>query len=380
MKSIHSRIITTGKAGVGTVFAVVVLGIMASPLVETAEGAPMPDVCDQTESGERLRCHFGNIVAQQQETANMIDTMPNVPDIQKQAIKNQVARTDRARGRASNNDFKQLIRKTDLQCQIAELDAASGGNGDGDGVCTGGEMCAEVLGDGIGNDDGVCQPRNGKKREMCVQLCDSEGINDNPDNFDQGLGADVEEQLMDLTDQYMRVNDALTDEALVQSAVQALAAAGNDCAAVISARTNVNTFAFLTGVAGGSRMAADIAERFCDQTVFGANGAGACSVIEGIAGLAAITVDTFAFIEGDVDSQTVDATLRCVQSLNTQAGQTTDALDAVSNSLINLNIRLDTVNNRLDAVDQKLISVEGQVQTVDDLLRTPQGNRDGFAD
>ncbi|MGH9750815.1 MAG: hypothetical protein ACRD6R_12935 [Candidatus Polarisedimenticolia bacterium] len=323
--------------------------------------------------------------------------MPSVPEKQKQALMKQVERNDRARGRTSAEEFKQLTKKSKTACQVLEI--AGDNMGDDDGVCTGNEDCVEVMGDQIGNDDGICRPRNGRNREACVEICDEEAINSDPGNFDDdptqpSLGKDVEEQLDDITDQYVELNQMLEQEAQVRSAAGILAGSGDSCATVIAARANVNTFAFLVGLAGGLRMGADIAERFCDQTAFGVNTAAVCSVIEGIAGAGQITATIFQFGDSSVDSDTADASFACLKSLSGDLGTLSGDLGTLSSdvrgigsavgdgnaALAAIQTRIDDLQLQLNGLRQMVDGVRGQVAEVRQLLSTPQGQREGFPD
>jgi hypothetical protein len=339
----------------------------------------------------------------------MIAFMPTVPEKQKQALMKQVERNDRARGRTPADEFKQLTKKSKTTCQILEI--AGDNMGDDDGVCTGNEDCVEVTGDQIGDDDGICRPRNGRNREACVEICDEEAINSDPGNFDDdptqpSLGKDVEEQLDDITGQYVELNQLLEQEAQVRAAAGILAGSGDPCAAVIAARANVRTFAFLVGVAGGTRMGADIAERFCDQTAFGVNTAAVCSVIEGIAGAAQITASIFQFGDSSVDSDTADASFACLKSLSGNLGALSTNVGALSTdvgalstdlgvlstdvrgigsavgdgnaALASVNARIDGLQQQLNGLRQMVDGVRGQVAEVRQLLSTPQGQREGF--
>ena len=387
------------------------LALLAGLVLVTSVSAapPAPAACDQQDSGERIRCRFGNIIAQQRAAADMVGFMPDVPEKQKEALKKQVERNDRARGRTSTEEFKQLTKKSKTACQVLEI--AGDSMGDDDGVCTGNEDCVEVAGDQIGDDDGICRPRNGRNREACVEICDEEAINSDPGNFDDdptqpSLGKDVEEQLDDMTGQYVELNQLLEQEAQIRSAAGILAGSGDPCAAVIARRANVNTFAFLVGLAGGTRMGADIAERFCDQSVFGANAAAVCSVVEGIAGAAQITASIFQFGDSSIDSDTADASLACLKSLNTDLGALSTDVGALSSdvgdlsadlgalstdvrgigsavgdgnaALASVQARLDGLQQQIDGLRQMVDGVRGQVAEVRTLLSTPQGQREGF--
>jgi len=328
---------------------------------------PTPQTCDDADSGTRIKCRFGNIVEQQKKTAEMIDLGANFPESQKEALRKQVERTSRARNRTSAEDYKQITKKPRPVCQVLEIDGD--GVGDDDGVCKGNEDCVEVAGDQIGNDDGICRPLNGRNREACVEICDDEAINSDPDNFDddptqESLGADVEEHLDELTDQYVELNEMLEQDMQLRSAARVMSANGDPCAVVIAARQNANLVAFTVGFADGARMGADIAEAFCRQDAAGFNSSVACSVSEGIAGVARIIAGAMQFGDADISSNTLDASYACLQSLNTAVGESNSDLDAIQS-------QLNTLQQMVDSLQREL----GEVKL---LVTTPLGRREGF--
>jgi hypothetical protein len=360
-------------------FAVAALALLL-PAAQ-ASAAPVPEACDQQDSGERLKCRFGNIVSQQRATAEMVTFMDDVPTVQKQAFMKQVERNDRSHGRAPAGDFKQLTRKSRPTCQIAEV--MGDGKGDDDGVCTGNEDCVEVMGDQIGDDDGVCRPRNGRNRETCVEICDSEAVDSDPANFDDdptgdSTGRDIEEQLIDITDQYIELNDLLEEDMQLRAAAGVLADSGDPCATVIAARANTNLFAFLVGLADGTRIGADIAERFCDQSVLGNNAAAICSIIEGIAGAAKVVATIFQFGDADIDSRTLDASYACLQSLQASVGDSNDSLDALQSQMNRMQSQMDGIEAQIGNLRAMVSQVQGQVGEVRTLVTLPLGQREGF--
>jgi hypothetical protein len=192
----------------------------------------------------------------------------------------------------------------------------------------------------------------------------------------------------------------------MQTAAAVLATGGDPCAAVIARRANANTMAFFVGLASGTRIGADIAERFCDQTVFGANTAAVCAVIEGIAGAAGGTAVVFQTVDSAIDSDTVDANLACLKSLNTDlatldanvggvksdvgalsadVGSVAQNVLSISASVGDGNAALATIQTRIDGLEQQIGGVQqmldvlrGNVAEVRLLLSTPQGQREGF--
>lgn len=360
-------------------------------LADSTVAAPPPrETCDQQDSGERIKCKFGNLVTQQESTAGKIASMPETTEAQKMALMNKADQTRSAHTRASEGDFKQLTKKADPQCQIREIEGD--GVGDDDGICKGNEDCVEAMDDQIGNDDGICHPRNGKNREACVEICDAEGINSDPDNFDddpdaESLGRDVETQLDAATEQYVEINEMLDQETQLRAAARILADNGDPCAAVIAARTNdVLVAALLTGDET-LRGVADIFERICDQTVLGSNGSIACIVLETAAALASLANATFQSIENQIDSDTIDRSFACLKTVSLSLGALGGSADTVHTKLDSLRVSagendaaLDSIQLRLNGLEQQVRDVQQQLTDVKTLLNTPQGRREGFPD
>jgi hypothetical protein len=328
---------------------------------------PQRQQCDQQDSGARIKCKFGNIIEQQQASVEMISFMPGFPQSQKDALVEQVNRNRRAQGRSAEEDFKTLAKKAHPKCQVLEI--TGDGIGDDDGVCKGNEECVEVAGDQIGNDDGVCKPRNGKNRETCVEICDQEGLNSDPDNFDDdpnqdSQGRDVERHLDEVTNQYIELNEMLEEDLQVRAAARILTENGDPCAQVFAARHNINFVAFTLGFAETMQAGHNVLENFCRQDVLGNNVSAPCAVSAGIAGIARVTLAVLQFDDGNVNSDTIDGTYACLQSLNTSAGETNQSLDAIQ--------------TKLNTLEQMMNSLQNEVAEVKTLVTTPLGRREGF--
>ena len=353
-----------------------------------AQPPPAPEACDQQDSGARIKCKFGNVIAQQQAAADKISGMPKATESQKKALTNKADNAGHAQGRASDEDFKQLTKKSTLKCQVREIEGD--GKGDDDGVCKGNEDCVEVDDDQIGNDDGICHPRNGKNREACVEICDQEAISADPDNFDDdpnqdSRGRDLEAELDQATEQYVEINKMLDEETQLRAAVSILAANGDPCAAVITARSNEILLAALVAGDETLRGIADIYERICDQTVLGSNGSIACLVLETVAALASLANATFEAIESDIDSETMDQSFACLKNVKASIGASAVSTDTVHTKLDKLRVSagetdaaLDSIQVRLDTLQQRMNELQQEVTNVKTLLNTPQGRRDEF--
>lgn len=326
--------------------------------ISTSQAAPPAD-CVQQDSGDRLKCKFQNIIEQQEESATKLSSMGNIPADRTDKLMRQVGNTMSTNSRTGPSDFKQLTKKGQAQCDIVELLNHAQSNGDGDGICTGNEMCEEDNDDQIGNNDSVCMPKNGKKREACLQICDAEAIRGNPNNFDDSpgsRGADFEKVLDDITDDYVELNNNLGQSVAIMASFAAQASS-DSCGAVLNARPTDKQLDNSFMAAYIAENLAEQADNICNLDAAGFNVAVACIVTDGIFIVAKGIADTITSANETVDSQTIDATLACVKDLQAAAGDQAAQLDAID---AKLNTTLEMLNETIE------------------LLITPQGQRDGF--
>ena len=333
----------------------IVIALMSN---STSQAAPPAD-CAQQDSGDRLKCKFQNIIEQQEESASKLSSMGNIPADRTDKLMRQVGKTMSTNSRTEPADFKQLTKKGQTQCDIVELLGHAQSNGDGDGICTGNEMCEEDNADQIGNNDSVCSPKKGKKREMCLQICDTEAVRGNPNNFDDSpgsRGADFEEVLDDITADYLELNNDL-DQSVAVMASFAAQASSDSCGAVLNARPTDKQLDNSFMAAYIAENLAEQADNICNLDAAGFNVAVACIVTDGIFIVAKGIADTITSANDSVDSQTIDATLACVAELKATA---------------------DEQANQLNAIDSKLNTTLEMLNETIELLTTPQGQRDGF--
>jgi hypothetical protein len=363
---------------------------LASLATAAAAEPPVRQVCDQADSGERIKCKMGNIVEQQRGLAAKVGQSAGIPEEQKRALSRAVEGAEKARHRADPSEFKHLTRKSKVACQTREI--IGDGKGDDDGVCKGNEDCAEVIGDQIGDDDGICSPRNGKKREACVEVCDAEAVDDDPENFDDdpnadSRGRDIEESLDGVTDQFEQLNAVMGAGELLPASAARLSALGvhGACTTFIDDRPPQWAIDVVMGAqiaADGVRALADVNERFCDQTIFGFNGASVCAVVEGIAGGARIVASILEGLNTGVDRHTIDAIWDCLQETS---NQTAVAVGAVAGDLSAVGANVGAVDAKVNAVAQQLEHVQGTLAAVQTtlanitaLLNAPPGQRTTF--
>jgi hypothetical protein len=209
----------------------VVLAITAVAL-SLPVAASAKDECSDEDTGKRLKCNmekasesFGALV----DTATQ-DDMEFFSENQKKQLVNLKERAKNETVRVNALDYKRYGKKDDrdVECVIRERigDVRAEDDANGNGVCDEGEFCignedgvcqeeefvlenpykggcAELLDDGVGDDDGICDPKgqSGQFRETCLEDCGQDVIlaENVEKNIDVDRAAAVEQSLQDLT-------------------------------------------------------------------------------------------------------------------------------------------------------------------------------------
>jgi hypothetical protein len=316
-------------------------------------------VCNQPDSGERIKCKFDNVNSEMSDTVDYL-TDPDVDFLtpeQKDHLKHARDRTLKKTGNIPEKDFKKLSKKRDAECEIQEIlgDVEprndTNGNeecdeleiciGDEDGICSPDEMahggCAEVLNDGIGDDDGICETK-GKYDEACVEICDPDSIIGKQGNVDNEESFDVEESLDDVTDLFDEVNPSIANFVEYMATQKALvSAAGNSASACTSLLVNTRQFDFITlqgtlAGANAAKLAADSCRDACTQTSFGWNCRAVCLCFGLAENVLAEISAAFELQDDTVTAERVDAAVLCLEEL----GSKIDGIDKKIDSVINL--------------------------------------------
>ena len=258
--------------------------------------------------------------------------------------KNETARTP-------PQEFKHQSRNRRVDCVIRErlgdVDDKGKPLGNEDGLCDGVEMaaggCAEVLDDGIGDDDGICESK-GKFDEACVEDCDVDltMAAGKEDNVHQGKRADLEQSLDDMTGVLDEANGRLKTHLAASKKVMAMAEACDqgamgacDYLQCIMADARPNSADVIEGLIGGAAGAKTIADGCRDMANWDlfTTRSWICIVPGLIAnGLEAAAV----FMETRDDSRSatrLDATAACVSESGDQLQTITTSLEGVVNLL-----------------------------------------------
>ncbi|MGI6639071.1 MAG: hypothetical protein ACOX4Z_08515 [Desulfobulbus sp.] len=349
--------------------------------------APVPafgrDCTTEKDTGRKMQCRAENLneAVDGLVTTVVDDQGGHFSTSQKTQLKNVKARAQNETGRLESEDFKSIAKKRKEECPVQEIlgdpaspaaDLNNNGECDGteiclgneDGICNGKEMalggCAEVLNDGIGDDDGICE-NQGKFHEACVQLCETDAImtEGSETNVDADRAAEMDRALTSATALVEDADTKVKDFLAVRSGEVVMAAACDPAAMppcvylkCLLTENRTSTSDTIEDLAFSAVVLQGIADAFRDlsDTTIPIPFTGGSIDARGAAiplGLAANAVHTIAsLVEVIDDSETaarVDATARC----------------AMDNS------------DQLTVIDEL-------ATTANLLLRTPLGQRDGF--
>ena len=258
--------------------------------------------------------------------------------------KNETARTP-------PQEFKHQSRNRRVDCVIRErlgdVDDKGKPLGNEDGLCDGVEMaaggCAEVLDDGIGDDDGICESK-GKFDEACVEDCDVDltMAAGKEDNVHPGKRADLEQSLDDMTGVLDEANGRLKTHLAASKKVMAMAEACDqstmgacDYLQCIMADARPNSADVIEGLIGGAAGAKTLADGCRDMANWDlfTTRSWICIVPGLIAnGLEAAAV----YMETKDDARSsarLDATAACVSESGDQLQTITTSLEGVVNLL-----------------------------------------------
>jgi hypothetical protein len=321
-----------------------------------------PDCSGKADRGERIKCQTEGLLEATQDSVDQAINLGVLTEKQKQNLNNSLERGRKHSARTGPTGYKGLAKKNEVSCAMKELSLKAAMDfgvtgdpkwkpGDEDGVCEKNETCEEIIGDQLGNDDGLCSPTNGKKKEECVQLCDTAAVADNEDNFDAERSDDIESTIIEATEATEASNVRMAEAVALMRMMDLLRAESEStgpCEMLPGNRTPLPDGLRYSVVA--ARGVANIHDKFCNQDVAGFNGASACAVFEGIL----YTVEqVFVAIDdknADVTTETIDLTRECVQQISADVAET----------------------------KAEILEVKRLVKKTNRLLRTPQGRREGF--
>jgi len=297
------------------------------------------DCSAEADTGARLKCKTENLNDSFDSFTTTIsnDNTGTFTAEQKNQIRNIKEHVSNETGRTPPQDFKQMGKKRDLTCHTREI--VGDGIGDEDGICTGNEPCAEVVDDGIGDDDGICVDK-GKYKEACVQICDPDLVMAEGDetNVDRGRADDMEQALDDVTAVLDESGQAVSTVMRVRSMQAACdQATMSNCeylgCLVKNGRTlTSDSIEALVGAASAARLLADsIKDIMKWDKLF--NCAAVAAISEGIASAVNIAAVTMEVVDDCQTGERIDLLALCIQENGNKAKQVEASLTEIAKLL-----------------------------------------------
>jgi hypothetical protein len=277
--------------------------------------------------------------------------------------------------------FRASVRKQkaeDEDCYVKEIIGDSGPHaGDDLQPCTKNEDCEEVLDDGIGDDDGICNLR-GNNREVCVQVC-QQPLPSDDENYDGNVAAESEQGLIELEGALRDATEEIkksTRRMLATFAARPLDRIGTACDQYqfdqFPGLFALQTAQVAKNITGAAFNACSV---LCHQDAFGWNCQAACLGFSIVDGIANIVFDAFDLVDGDNGGEQLDRMARCTTELSQDVASISGAVGGTQESLDEVNARLDAIEASLAALSE---SMHQRFDSVDTLLCTPQGQRACF--
>ncbi len=316
---------------------------------------------DPTEINERLNLKFE---ALNESLSGLVDqAVVENADIFTPAQRDHMLK---ARGRANRSrqrvheagGLKRLARKGKLECVVNEIFGDNIGNDDG--ICEKGEMCEEIVGDGIGDEDGKCEWKFCGKKELCVENCDEDAVDEVGDNYDMEAADDIEGSIDDVTnilDDASFMLEVRSQQMAVMAAIKQAVDPNDKCALLPVARQRSHTYGELQAMlaaANVATMAYNSCDSGCNQDAFGFNCSAVCIVLAVASGIVDTISDACELQDDTVTAEQVDAACECLNQMG-------DEISGLKEQLGDLS---DMVEERFNEVVE--------------LLNTPQGQRPEF--
>jgi hypothetical protein len=203
------------------------------------------------------------------------------------------------------------------------------------------EWCAEVIGDGIGDDDGFCEERKSKGEkwylEPCVKLSGAEAIDGQDENFDETKLIAIETALESQTETLNRTNQVLAeklDELGTQMALadEIMAEDGAPCEEMElggpeDTRREYRQLQDALVAATTADAAYNMCTPFAGQTSFGFNAEATCAGLAIVDGFYSGLWESVELIDDSITSARLDNAVTCLGHLKEKMQGVQSALD-----------------------------------------------------
>ncbi len=301
---------------------------------------------------------------------------PLLTDSQQEHLQSARVRAQNAKERShkAKSFFGQVKKqKTEVgDCYVKERIGDIGQPRGGDDIqpCEKGEICEELAGDQIGNDDGECDTTgNPKEREVCVKVCESAMPDDDP--YDPETAFDTEKGLEELEEV---IDDATGEVKKAMARMQTYYTTRPPEQVDECDQFEFGLFPPWYALQA-SQVAKNVADAVfnscsvaCNQDAFGWNCEAACVAFAVIAGVLNGVDDAFSVIDGGNGSDQLDRVAKCNRQLNEKLVAQKGALDEANAMISELLVQVETLAKTMEA----------RFLVMEDLLCTPHGQRECF--
>lgn len=356
-------------------------GAQAAPPVERDCDALFPadrynDRIDcKTENANAVMFRYVDAALEFDRASRAANRAPVFSDAQASSLLASRDRAQTAKVRAHQAQlFRAKVKKqksAEDDCYIKER--IGDGAGNETQPCESGEVCEEVLDDGIGDNDGACETK-GKNKEVCVQICQAPLATDDA-NYDPDAAVEAEQEIDELAVALEEATDEITRTTARMRAAYAAAPATRaplDCSQyeydLFPGPVALQTAQVAKNVTGAAFNSCSVV---CNQDAFGWNCEAGCLVLAILDGIANAVNDGFQVAADSNDGAQMDRLTRCttelksnVDALLLSAGNTEDALAEVQQRLSEMTDQINALatemGTRFDAIDQQLCLPQGQ--------------------
>jgi len=339
----------------------------------------------KTENANVALFEYVDAVVEFDRSRRELDREPIFTDSQMEQLLRGRERAQGAKNRTHEaKTFRGQVKRQkpeDEDCYTMEL--LNDNKGDDIQPCVAGEDCEEVIGDGIGNDDGKCKLQ-GNNREVCVQVC-QQPLPTDEETYDPAQAQDTEKGLEELQ---MALADATeeTRKAIDRMRENHEATRGqDDCGMFEFDLAPTATALQVAQVAKNASGAAfNGCSVVCNQDAFGWNCEAACLVFAIIDGVLNGVNDALSIADGNNGSAQLDRVARCSEQLDDKvsgiAGSVDEnaaAIDGLETQLDEVQVQLGDLRVQIDLLAELMIQ---RFDMVDGYLCIPQGQRECFPD
>jgi hypothetical protein len=213
--------------------------------------------------------------------------------------------------------------------------------------------------------DGKCDKAE-RKEHLCERVCELDTTGQGKKNRKkERLQDELSDALVQLEDANEALEEDLKRRALLDFTLDAEpAVCPADYSFLGSLRIPTEATFTLLAVAVAADAVRDVAERICDATKAGSNGAIVCAATEGVYHIVNTAYEITNAINNDINEAELIATYSCAEQIKQLVDQAVGDTKEAQEQITEIKKQIDSLNE--------------SIAVITNLLLTPQGRRDGF--